>query len=143
MNEYRLQIVIDLLDCERNPVDITRKLGITPDVSHQKGEIIANTGRRRQRTMWMLYSKASAYDADEEEHIAYLRKLIDGKEYLFREISKECKSVVTILINNEDNFFSGMTIDQWLIRLAAAMNADIEIDFFRSRDLNEKFYGDD
>lgn len=132
MGDYRIQFVIDLLDCRIDPHEISRALAVTPDVARLKADRLGESGNFARRTAWHLYSKAASYEAGEDEHIAFLKGLLRGKEEMLASLAQHCSPKITIIINNEDNSLSGVLIDKWIARLAALMDCNIEIDVYRS-----------
>ena len=132
MGDYRVQVVIDLLDCRIDPHEISRALAVTPEVARLKGDRLGKSGNFARRTAWMLYSKASSYEADESEHIDYLKRILHGKEKLLAELAHKCSAKITVIVNNEDNSLSSLFLDNWLVKLAAMMGGHIDIDVYRS-----------
>jgi hypothetical protein len=129
MQQYKVQIVLNLCDFDDDPEAITRTIGVVPDVARKKGAPLLKDNKFARRSVWLLYSRAESYDSDISDHIEYFRNILFEKEEQLQEISKRSSASFTVIASKKGGIIPNLFLDKWLVGLAGKMSASIDIDF--------------
>jgi hypothetical protein len=123
-----VQIDFQLLGTKITPKEITKILGVVPEVELLRGERNNAKDLPRQNT-WAIRSAA---ESDElEDHWESLRPLLNKSRDAVRDIAMTGRAKFTLIIDSKDRVPS-ITIPPSMSEFAGYINAVIDIDHIQS-----------
>jgi hypothetical protein len=127
--KYSVQIDLLIRDFSENPRALSEQLNVQADTALAKGERNAALGLPRSN-IWSKRSAASTSDAFLEEHWQSLAEIFEGKEALIRNAAGRGSVRLSIIVDGSDRF-PPVTIPAGMIKFAADIGADIDVDIYQ------------
>jgi len=124
--EFNVQIDFQLLDTTILPKEITKKIGITPEVEFEKGKRNVKLGLPRVN-IWSIRSHASSNEV--EDHWRNLEKSLESSKDAIKEVAKTGMAKFTLIVNSSERI-PPLMIPPEMSRFAGFVNAVIDIDHY-------------
>jgi hypothetical protein len=118
----RLQILGELL-----PDEVTRRLGISPDVCWLRGDSVASTALHRKTNGWQLNSGVSEALLVKDQLVALFERL-RGTEELVHKLSEQAEILVSCVVYSDSQ--PELFLDTKIIRSIAGIGAAIDFDVY-------------
>jgi hypothetical protein len=80
-----------------DPVEITKRTGITASDCSREGDPILGTQHQRQCSRWCLYSRLKKTDSDLEHHVIDVLNQLDANMRVFKQVGIELDGVMQLV----------------------------------------------
>jgi hypothetical protein len=114
---------------KNEPEEITRMLGIYPTRTWKTGDLVGKTILKRKSNGWVLESSLEQ-TADLDSHIKNVLERLSPCWEKLRELGLQYYTEISCVIYNYEAQVPVMHFDKEIIKSAAELNAEIDIDYY-------------
>lgn len=123
MEYFNIQLSFHLLDTDISPKEISKKIGVIPDVEMLKGERNKKLNIPRCN-IWNITSKVQSYEV--VDHWIDIEKILLPSSNYIKDLASTGRAEFTILVSFEER--PSIIIPPDMSRFAGFINASIDID---------------
>lgn len=117
------------------PKEITVLLGLPPTSSNEVGELWKLNGKPRVVASWTLGTEKKALIQDASETLDDLISILKDKVEIIKSIRnryEDCIIVVHVVVENQQNFLPGFSLEPEHIKFLADIGTGIEFDIYHN-----------
>ncbi|EOL44742.1 hypothetical protein RV11_GL002491 [Enterococcus phoeniculicola] len=130
MSATRVKVKLTIEGEDLDPNIVTEKIGLTPNITHKRGEKLKNNRTRRHGSWGIIQEFEESYDISIQ--LNKLLGLITNKEdkLLYIKEMYSCTIIVSVIIEIENKEVPGIVIEEGFSSLVSKIGADIDIDIY-------------